>query len=98
MKISDTGLLPPAFSERTGERLPVTGEGGFGAAIGNAINSLDRSQKGAEFEIARAVTGESPDLHRTMIALQSADLNFQLALQVRNKLINAYEEVMRMQV
>jgi flagellar hook-basal body complex protein FliE len=52
----------------------------------------------AEREVAAAVTGESPDLHRTIIALQTADLGFQLGLQVRNKLVGAYEEIMRMQV
>ena len=70
----------------------------FGEAVLSAVQSLDATQKGAEQEIARAVTGESPDLHRTIIALQSADLSFQFGLQVRNKLIGAYEEIMRMQV
>ena len=70
----------------------------FGSAVRNAVESLEQSQKGAEQEIARAVTGESPDLHRTIIALQTADLNFQLGMQVRNKLIGAYDEIMRMQV
>ena len=44
------------------------------------------------------MTGETQDLHKTIIALQTADLKFQLGLQVRNKLLGAYEEVMRMQV
>jgi flagellar hook-basal body complex protein FliE len=66
--------------------------------VRNAVESLDKSQKASEQEIARAVAGESPDLHRTIIALQTADLGFQFALQVRNKVISAYEEIMRMQV
>jgi flagellar hook-basal body complex protein FliE len=70
----------------------------FGSLVKDAVNSIDGTQKAAEGEIARAVTGESPDLHQTIIALQSADLKFQLGLQVRNKLIGAYEEIMRMQV
>jgi flagellar hook-basal body complex protein FliE len=78
--------------------LSTNGEQGFGSVIKDSLESLDSSQKGAEQEIAKAVTGESPDLHKTIIALQSADLKFQLGLQVRNKLIGAYEEVMRMQV
>jgi flagellar hook-basal body complex protein FliE len=71
---------------------------GFGSVIKNAVDSIDSSQKGAEQEIAKAVTGESPDLHKTIIALQTADLKFQLGLQVRNKLIGAYDEIMRMPV
>jgi flagellar hook-basal body complex protein FliE len=70
----------------------------FGSAVRDAVESLERGQKNAETEIGRAVTGESPDLHRTIVALQTADLSFQFALQVRNKLVGAYEEIMRMQV
>jgi flagellar hook-basal body complex protein FliE len=66
--------------------------------IRGAIERLDGQQKGAETEIAKAVTGESPDLHRTIASLQTAELSFQYALQVRNKFIGAYEEIMRMQI
>jgi len=71
---------------------------GFGSLIKDAVESMDGTQKSAEQEIAKAVTGESPDLHKTIIALQTADLKFQLGLQVRNKLLGAYDEIMRMQV
>jgi flagellar hook-basal body complex protein FliE len=71
---------------------------GFGSLMKDMVESIDQSQKGAEGEIAKAVTGESPDIHKTIIALQTADLKFQLGMQVRNKLIGAYDEIMRMQV
>jgi flagellar hook-basal body complex protein FliE len=74
-----------------------TGDG-FGSLVKDAVESIDSTQKGAEQEISKAVTGESPDIHKTIIALQTADLKFQLGLQVRNKLIGAYDEIMRMQV
>lgn len=74
-----------------------TGDG-FGSTIKNAVESIDATQKQADGEISKAVTGESPDIHKTIIALQTADLKFQLGLQVRNKLVGAYEEIMRMQV
>ena len=70
----------------------------FGATMRNAIESLDQLQIGAEHAIARTVAGDAPDLHRTMAALQTAELSFQFALQVRNKMIDAYQEIMRMQV
>ncbi|MCW5960201.1 MAG: flagellar hook-basal body complex protein FliE [Pyrinomonadaceae bacterium] len=75
-----------------------TSGGNFGTLVKDAVESIEGSQRSADQEIAKAVTGESPDLHRTIIALQTADLKFQLGLQVRNKLIGAYEEIMRMQV
>ena len=74
------------------------GSTSFGDYVKTSIEKLDQTQKNAEFEVGRAVTGESQDLHRTVVELQSADLSFQLALQVRNKFVNAFEEVMRMQV
>jgi flagellar hook-basal body complex protein FliE len=76
----------------------VKTDGGFGSVVKDAVESLAKSQSTAEKETAMAVTGESPDLHRTIIALQTADLSFQFALQVRNKVVGAYEEIMRMQV
>lgn len=72
--------------------------GSFGSLVRDAVESLDGSQKAAEVEVARAVAGESPDLHQTIVALQTSDLAFQFGLQVRNKLVGAYEEIMRMQV
>ena len=73
-------------------------DGSFGSVVRGAVESLEHNQQQAEQETARAVAGESPDLHRTVIALQTAELSFQLGLQVRNKVVGAYEEIMRMQV
>jgi flagellar hook-basal body complex protein FliE len=88
------------FGQARGVGLGPVADGGpsFGSAIRSAIEGLDRQQLGAEREVARTVAGDSPDLHRTIAALQTADLSFQLGLQVRNKIIGAYEEIMRMQV
>ena len=44
------------------------------------------------------LTSENKDIHGTMIALEKADISMRLMLQIRNKLVSAYEEVMRMQV
>ena len=44
------------------------------------------------------MTGESQDLHTTIIAVQKADLSFQMMMQVRNKIVQAYQEIMHMQV
>ena len=88
--------LTPQLNE-SGEA-NAAGSGSFGSMVFSAVNEIERSQKGAEEEIARAVTGASPDIHRTAIALQTADLQFQLGLQIRNKVVGAFEEIMRMQV
>ena len=101
MAIGEINSLVNLYSPEGGKRISVGGAGdsdGFGSIIKDAVKSIDNTQKSAEQEVAKAVTGESPDLHKTIIALQTADLKFQLGLQVRNKLIGAYEEIMRMQV
>lgn len=92
--------LRPANTAGAGEASTAkdASSGSFGDLVRGAIESLDAQQRGAEHEAARAVAGESPDLHRTLVELQTADLGFQFGLQVRNKLVGAYEEIMRMQV
>jgi flagellar hook-basal body complex protein FliE len=52
----------------------------------------------AEESIDDLVTGKSDDIHSTMIALQKSDVSFRLLMTVRNKLLDAYDEVMRMQI
>jgi flagellar hook-basal body complex protein FliE len=92
-----TPMTPTTGGSSVGGGAKASGDG-FGSMMKDMVESIDQSQKSAETEIAKAVTGESPDIHKTIIALQSADLKFQLGLQVRNKLLGAYEEIMRMQV
>lgn len=99
MNIQSINSLPaglPATQSTTA--IEKSGGDGFGSLVKSAVESIDSTQKQADEEIAKAVTGESPDIHKTIIALQTADLKFQLGLQVRNKLVGAYEEIMRMQV
>ncbi|MEJ7617335.1 MAG: flagellar hook-basal body complex protein FliE [Pyrinomonadaceae bacterium] len=104
MNINGFGSLGSPAPLADTEGAIAAGQGGgassasFGSTVLQAIKTLDKSQKTAEHEVVRAVTGQSTDLHQTIIALQSADLSFQLAMQVRNKVIGAYEEIMRMQV
>ena len=98
MQIGNITPTMPLSGGITNTRGISQGADGFGSAIKDAVESIDQTQKGAEDEISKAVTGDSPDLHKTIIALQTADLKFQLGLQVRNKLIGAFDEVMRMPV
>ncbi len=83
--------------------VPASGEKGtsgasFGEILKDAISTTDSLQKQSNLEIQKLMAGESQDLHTTMIAVQQADLSFQMMMQVRNKLVQAYQEIMRMQV
>jgi flagellar hook-basal body complex protein FliE len=70
----------------------------FGDVLSNAINTLSHKENTANQAISSLAAGEDIELHQVMIAMQEADISFQLALQVRNKIISAYQEIMRMQV
>jgi len=96
--ISFGNLIPQTAGSKVSTGAAQGAGDDFGSLVKSAVESIDSTQKSAEQEISKAVTGESPDLHKTIIQLQTADLKFQLGLQVRNKLIGAYEEIMRMQV
>lgn len=74
------------------------GPDGFGAALVDAVQSLDRLQREADASGLQLGAGEPVDLHDVMLAQDRASLSLQLALQVRNKLVEAYQDVMRMQL
>ena len=71
---------------------------GFGDILKDAISTANELQKQSDQEIQKLMTGESQDLHTTVIAMQKADLSFQMMMQVRNKIVQAYQEIMRMQI
>ncbi len=75
-----------------------TGGPNFGEVLKDAISTVNEVQKQSDREIEKLMTGESQDLHATLIAVQKADLSFQMMMQVRNKIVQAYQEIMRMQV
>ena len=70
----------------------------FGRFLSEAISEADTRDKEAETSVAQLAGGSQVDLHQTMIALEKVDVAFQLLMQVRNKIIAAYEEISRMQV
>ena len=70
----------------------------FSNVLSNSINGVSNSQLDAEKATQIFATGGNIDLHSVMIASEKASLNMQLAMQVRNKLIQAYQEISRLQV
>jgi flagellar hook-basal body complex protein FliE len=70
----------------------------FGDTILKAINNVNSLQKEAASDIQALATGEKQDLHQTMISMEKAGVSFQLVMQVRNKIVAAYQEIMRMQI
>ena len=74
------------------------GDVSFGNVLKDAISTVNELQHQSNTEIQKLMTGETQDLHTTLIAVQKADLSFQMMMQVRNKIVMAYQEIMRTQV
>jgi flagellar hook-basal body complex protein FliE len=81
---------------------PVRGEagnpGGFLDALNSAIGSVEQSRQQAGAAITSLISGDGGELHNTALAVQRAELSFEMFVQVRNKVVQAYQEIMRMQV
>ena len=71
---------------------------GFGDVFSEAVNRVDGAQKDADGQINAFVAGEQENLHEVMISMNQAELYLQLMTEVRNKMLDTYQELMRMQV
>lgn len=70
----------------------------FISYLNNALQEVDDLQKKAADSAAQLVLGGEDYLHNTMIAYEKANLALQLTIEVRNKILEAYQEIMRMQM
>ncbi len=91
----DPALALPAAAPAPAPAAPETR--GFMDALGRLVTSADSAGNEANAAIAGMLDG-SADVHDAMIALQRAELALELTVQVRNKLVQAYQEIMRMPV
>ncbi len=73
------------------------GSESFGASLSRLVGTVEESHNSANSAVSGMLNGQL-DVHDAMIALQRADLTLQFGVQVRNKLMNAYQEIMRMPV
>jgi flagellar hook-basal body complex protein FliE len=70
----------------------------FGSALKDAVGALDQLGTKADASSLAMAKGNPVDVHEVMLNMEQASLGFSMALQVRNKLTDAYQEVMRMSV
>lgn len=75
-------------------------EGGktFGEFLLDSISHVNKVQQDADIAVQKLASGESKNLHETLLAVEKADIAFKTMNQVRSKVIDAYREIMRMQV
>jgi flagellar hook-basal body complex protein FliE len=85
-------MLPSPFEVQKASE----GQGdSFLTALNEAIGEVNDLRNEADRAVEELAAGEEKDIHNTMIALEKAEISFQLMMQVRNKIINAYETIMR---
>lgn len=70
----------------------------FGDFLSNSINEVNKLQNQANESIQKLVTGENKNIHETMLRVEQAEIAFKTMNQIRQKVLDAYREVMKMQV
>lgn len=76
----------------------VDASGRFDQIVSDGLGKVNESLLAAQSGVQALAAGTAPDLHRVMIQMEESQLSFQLMLQVRNRLLEAYQDVMKMQV
>ncbi|HZR84485.1 MAG TPA: flagellar hook-basal body complex protein FliE [Candidatus Binatia bacterium] len=100
MKIQDLAIAPPQEVATGATARPdgASKSAGFGSVLKQSLDEVNRLQQKADAAITALASGEKASLHDTMIAMEQASVSFRLMMQVRNKIVEAYQEVMRIQV
>lgn len=70
----------------------------FGNMLSDAINGVDSTMKASETNMQDYISGKTENVHDVMISMQRAQLSFQLMTEIRNKVIDTYNEISRMQI
>ncbi|SRR5579884_3294121 len=93
-------IVPPAVaaSPVAAATAAPSGAGSFQEIFSNAIGTVEGASREASASVERFLAGEGEELHTTILASQRAELSFDLFLQMRNKVVSAYQEIMRMQI
>lgn len=98
LKISSLTPLSPLAPPESSSASTESAGSPFKDVLNSAIQEVEGARANANQSVQRFLSGEGDDLHSTILATQRADLEFQMFLQVRNKVVSAYQEVMKMQM
>jgi flagellar hook-basal body complex protein FliE len=94
--VSSLRILP-AEIEGGAAGFPAESTRGFADTLRGAMQEMGQLSSQAETKVAGVLEGNGGDVHTALIAVEKADLSFQLMMQVRNKIVSAYQEISRMQ-
>lgn len=97
IQIPAAGAAVPASTVRPTDKTAGGGAAGFSEALSRLVESVETSTGDANAAVS-SMLNKSGDVHDAMIALQRAEMSLQFTVQVRNKLVQAYHDIMRMSV
>ncbi len=89
---------PAASGTSATQKLNKPDKGNFLDVLKKSVEKVNTLQNQADAAIDGLVLGDNKDIVQTMIKVEKADISFRLMMQIRNRIVKAYEEVMRMQV
>jgi len=95
--IHNNALSPQGTSPIAKQTSP-SGSFSFGQMLEGSMERVNQLQKEADVNISNLANGQQTDIHQTMIAVEKASVSFELLMQIRNKVIAAYDQIMRMPV
>lgn len=72
--------------------------GGFGELVSRGLGDVNQQLLASQLDLQRLATGNVQNLHQVMMRLEESRISFELLLQVRNRLLEAYQDIMKMQV
>lgn len=87
----------PLTAFPTGTDSSESSSGGFGDVLKNAISQVSTLQGSADQQVNTLLSGGNADMSKVMISVEKADVAFQLMMQVRNKIVSAYQDIEKMQ-
>jgi flagellar hook-basal body complex protein FliE len=93
-----SNIIPITIPDLIPSSSPASKPGEFQKVLESTISNLESLNHNASDSVQQFLTGENEELHTTILATQKASLAFELGLAVRNKVVEAYQEVMRMQL
>jgi|SRR5581483_132590 len=95
--IAGLRILPVEADRPGGVANAKADRSSFTQSLSQAMDDVESLQTEAQAQVADLLQGKGADVHSAMIAVEKADLSFQLMMQVRNKIVAAYQEITRMQ-
>jgi flagellar hook-basal body complex protein FliE len=97
--LPSTGIqMPEELTEPFGTAAAQPASDSFSSMLGQMVSEVNAQQNVSAQAVSALQSGQNVPLHQAVIAMEEANISFQLMVEVRNRMLDAYQEVMRMQI